>query len=109
SVQFKDNLRNSRAGERATGPVDDLIGEPLPGGSPVDFDLVVRRHDEPALFDARAGVSAEFGAIIVEAGYADFDDKFGCVGVFQAEFLLTSPDDGEVGFGLRVRAGNGLF
>ena len=60
--------------------MDGLFGELVSGGSAVDLDLALRRNHEPALLDARAGVSAEFGAIIVEAGYADFNDKFDLLG-----------------------------
>ena len=72
----------------------------IPGGLAVDFDLFVGRKHEPALLHSRFGVSAEFGAVVVVAGYADFDDKFGGAGVFLPEVLFASTDHGEVGFGL---------
>jgi hypothetical protein len=66
----------------------------------VNFDLIVGRKHEPALLHARVGVSAEFGAVVVVAGDADLDDKFGGVGVLLPEVLFASTDHGEVGFGL---------
>jgi len=42
------------------------------------------------------------------AGHANLDDEFGGVGVFLPKILFPSSDHGEIGFRLRVRAGDGL-
>src|SRR5205809_6718800 len=76
-VQVQGNLRHSGAGEPAAGTVDGAFSKLVPGGLPVDFDLVVLRKHEPALLHARVGIGAEFGTVVVMAGHANLDDDFG--------------------------------
>jgi len=78
-------------------------------GLAVDFDLFFGDEDEPAFFDAGGGVGFEFGTVVFVGGDADFDDEFGGVRMFGPEIFGGSVDDGDIGFGFGIDAGDGLL
>lgn len=86
-----------------------MLGELFARGLAVDFELFFWSQHQPAFLHAGGGVGAEFGAVVVVAGHADFEHQFGGAGMFGGVIIDGSADDGEVGFRDGIAAHNGLF
>ena len=87
------------------GALDELLARRLP----MHLDLLLRSQHQPAFLDARAGVGAQFGAIVFVAAHADLEHQFGGTRVCVCVIVLTSANDGKIRLRLRIAASEGLF
>src|ERR1035437_5571044 len=108
-VQLDLEVGQDPAGQLAARAVERPFAELRLSRESVDFDLLLRRQDQPNLFDSCAGVSAQLRAVVIVAGDAYLNDDLGGGGMCGAVVFDRTANDREVGLGLRIIAGDRLL
>src|SRR4051812_5409314 len=75
-LQLHYELRHSDAAKTSARPVHDPFPEPLARRFPMDFDLLLRRENQPDLLHARVGVGGYFGAVVLVTGDTYLNHQF---------------------------------
>ena len=85
------------------------FSEPAILGQPMDFNLLFRREHQPAFLHAGGGIRGKFGAVVIMAGHANFNDKLGGVRMVETETFFAPTHDRQVWLRLRIVAADRLF
>jgi len=99
-IQLDFEPRHNRAGQPPAGAMDKALPELLTIWTAVNFNLLLRRKNQPHFFYASPCVSRKLESIVFDAAHTHLDDESGRTRVLGTIILDRALHDRKVGFRL---------